>query len=181
METSQTSAPSSEPDDKLTITSPRTIFVEFPEVPTGREFVKKLGEKMATGVYSINAPTGSGGCRVAVQIESAKVEEAHKVATEMGGKPGAVATPKRTAAPAKSKPQQEEPADDTKEGDSGMPGKKKGAKKSGKSAKAVTTKAPSPRFAKKTACDAPGHGEYGDIESHNKKHHAGKAFVAKGK
>lgn len=156
------------------LSSPRTLFADFPDVALGRVFIDQLKQQgIAIAVYSINAPTTTGGCRVAVQVEGAEIERATKIVTDMKGTTGPVKTPKRTETK-----QTNEPADEkNSEGDSGeMPAKKKTTAK-----KATSKKTASPRFAKKTACAAPGHGEYGDIESHNKKHHAGKAFVAKAK
>jgi hypothetical protein len=162
-------------DSNLLLKSPRTLFAEFPEIAKARELIEKLRGMMPTGVYSINSPTAKGGCRIAIQVEGSRVEEAAQTVKDLGGSPGSVITPKRTEPKAtKAKPEPDEPAGD--EGDSGVSPKAKSKK--------ATVKAPkekSARFGKKTECAAPGHGEYGDIESHNKKHHNGKAFVAKEK
>jgi hypothetical protein len=162
-----TQSPTSEQSSEHELKNPRTLFAEFPEVPLGKDFILALRKVMLTGVYSINAPIKDGGCRVAVQIEGAKIEEANQIARDMRGSPGAVVTPRRTK---QQSTEQQEKAEGEPDDDMAK------TKKSTKAAK-VSKKA-SPRFAKKTECAAPGHGEYGDIELHNKKHHGGKAYVA---
>lgn len=159
----------SEPTSEPGLKTPRTVFAEFDDAPVARKAIELLKSKVATGMYSLNSPTAKGGCRIAIQVEGSKVSEAQQIITEAGGTPGSVATPRRTEKPEKPA------AADAAEGAT-MPA---ATKEKPKAKAKAASKVASPRFGKKIECKAPGHGEYGDIESHNKKHHGGKAFVVK--
>lgn len=174
-ETSSSSlaSPAEEPTLPI-IKNPRTIFAEFPEgAKRGREFVTQLKTIMPVGIYSINAPTKNGGCKVAVQIDASRTEDVAKLVADMKGSLGTVVVPPQQRAP-KPAPA---PTPDTgaAEGETPMPAKKKKAtaKKSakGSSGPRSTSKA----TAGKTKCKAEGHGSYIDIKWHNEKWHNGKA------
>lgn len=144
-----------------------------------RAFLNALREKLPTGIYSLTS-TGKA-YRIAVQIEATNADEATALATSMGGSAGATRISKAAKAKVKSDNAASTEAVETKnemENTEEVAKTKKATKAKDKPAK-KSAGAAGPRFEKKTACAAPGHGEYGDIEKHNKKHHGGKPYVAK--